>query len=233
MKRNIALWLAACGLSFLAFALPAQAQTQATVDTHYVAIDPPLTTDSPDKIEVIEFFSYGCPHCFDLSPSLDRWAAKLPADVTFRRVPVGFNQPYYQLMARFYYALEALGELERLDKAVFEAIHQKGLKLVNEKSLADWVVSQGVDAKKFHDAFNAFGVVSKTRRADQMTQAAAIPGVPAMVVDGRYRVLTKDIKEPHELLTRTDLVIDKRRAEIAPKTAQKAPSKAAPQTKKK
>lgn len=236
MKRSISLWLAAFGLSFLACILPAQAQSQAqrpVAGTHYVTIDPPLATDNPDKIEVVEFFSYGCPHCFDLSASLNRWVAKLPADVTFYRVPVGFNQPYYQLMARFYYALEALGELERLDKAAFEAIHMKGLKLVDEKSLADWVASQGVDAKKFHDAFNAFGVVSKTRRADQMTQAAGVPGVPALVVDGRYRVLTKGIKEPHELLTRTDLVIEKRRAERAVKTAPKTASKAAPKTGKK
>lgn len=229
MKNNISLWLTAVGLSLLAFVLPLHAQvskpSQAAGDAPYVAIDPPLATDNHDKIEVIEFFSYGCPHCFDLSPSLNRWSAKLPVDVTFRRIPVGFNQPYYQLMARFYYALEALGELERLDKAVFEAIHQKGLKLIDEKSLADWVTSQGVNAKKFHDAFNAFSVVSKTRRADQITQSARIPGVPAMVVDGRYRVLTQGIKEPHELLARTDRIIEKRRAELAPKTGQKTRKK--------
>ena len=132
-------------------------------------------------------------------------------------MPVSFNQPYYQTLARFYYALEALGELKRLDNAVFSAIHQQGLKLVDEKSLANWITKQGVDAKKFHDAFNAFGVISKTRRADQLSQAARIPGVPAMTVDGRYRVLNQGLKEAQELLTRTDLVIDKRRTEIAPK----------------
>lgn len=216
MKRIVSAWFAAIGLSFLAFALPAQAQ-QAVVGKDYAAIDPPVTTESPGKIEVLEFFSYGCPHCFDLNPSLERWSDKLPADVSFRRVPVSFNQPYYQILARFYYTLEALGELKRLDSAVFNAIHLQGLKLVDEKSLADWVAKQGVDAKKFHDAFNAFSVISKTKRADQLSQAARIPGVPAMTVDGRYRVLNQGIKEAHELLARTDLVIDKRRAEIAPK----------------
>ena len=122
MKRIVSTWFAAIGLSFLAFTLPAQAQ-QAVAGKDYVAIDPPITTESPGKIEVIEFFSYGCPHCFSLNPSLERWADKLPADVSFQRVPVSFNQPYYQTLARFYYALEALGELKRLDNAVFSAIH--------------------------------------------------------------------------------------------------------------
>ncbi len=215
MKRITHAWLAAISLFFLALALPAHAQL--AIGRDYAAIDPPLTTDNPGKIEVIEFFSYACPHCSDLHPHLGRWAAKLPADVVLHRVPVGFNQPYYQLMARFYYALETLGELQKLDGAVFKAIHEKGLKLVDEKSLTEWVAAQGVDAKKFQDAFNAFGVVSKAKRADQLAQAARITGVPALVVDGRYLVTGKEIKTLPDLLALTDKVIDKRRAEIAAK----------------
>lgn len=204
-------WLAALTVALLAFAVPAQAQLVTGRD--YVAIDPPLTTDVQSKIEVTEFFSFACPHCNDLHPYLNRWMARLPADVVVRRIPVGFNQPYYQLMAQFYYALEAIGELSRLDAAVFSAIHDKGLKLVDEKSLTEWVVAQGVDAKKFYDAFHAFGVLSKTKRADQLAQAARITGVPALVVDGTYLVTGKEIKTLPDLLALTDKVIDKRRAE--------------------
>ncbi len=215
MKHLIRGWLAAVALTLFAVAVPAQAQLSLGRD--YTVIDPPVSTDNAGKIEVIEFFSFACPHCSDLHPHLNRWSAKLPSDVVLRRVPVGFNQPYYQLMAQFYYALEALGELSRLDSAVFNALHEKGLKLVDEKSLTDWVAAQGVDAKKFYDAFRSFGVISKAKRADQIAQGARITGVPSLVVDGRYLVIGKDIKTLPDLLVLTDKVIDKRRAERNPK----------------
>jgi len=200
-------------VSFALTVLASPAQAQLAVGRDYVVIEPAQLTDNPAKIEVIEFFSYACPHCNDLSPHINKWAAKLPSDVVFKRVPVGFNNPFYQLMAKLYYTLEAIGELERLDGAVFNAIHEKGLKLVDDKSIAEWVVSQGVDAKKFSDAFNAFGVISKTKRADQIAQSSRISGVPALVVDGRYLVTGKEVKSHADLLALADKVIDKRRAE--------------------
>lgn len=212
MKKYLTGWLAAVTLALCGFALPAQAQQLAT-GRDYNVIEPAMVTDEPAKIEVLEFFSYGCPHCNDLNPLLVKWAAKQPADVAFRRVPVGFGNPYYQLMARLYYSLEALGELKRLDEAAFNAIHVKGLKLIDEKSIAEWVTAQGVDAKKFSDAFNSFGVVSKAKRGDQLAQSAKIRGVPALVVDGRYLVVGQNIKSHADLLALTDKVIDKARAD--------------------
>ena len=202
-------------VSFFVLALPAQAQLAAGSD--YAEINPVMATDNPAKIEVIEFFSYACPHCNDFAPTLKKWAAKVPADVEFKRIPVGFNNPFYQLMAKLYYALEAIGELDRLDGAVFNAIHGKGLKLIDDKSIQDWVTSQGVDAKKFSDAFNSFGVVSKAKRADSLAQSAKIRGVPALVVDGRYLVVGQNIKNHDDMLVLTDKVIDKARNERAKK----------------
>ncbi len=215
MNVRIVRWFAAMALAALSLTLPAHAQLAAGRD--YVAIEPAQPTDDPAKIEVVEFFSYACPHCSDLAPHLNKWAARLPADVALRRVAVGFGNPFYQNMARLYYSLEVLGELPRLDEAVFTALHVKGLKLLDEKSIAQWVTAQGVDAKRFSDAYNSFGVVSKTKRADQMAQAYRIRGVPAIVVDGRYLVTGQDIKGHAELLALTDKVIDKRRAERARK----------------
>ena len=212
MKMKITGWLAAITLILLSFALPAQAQLAAGRD--YVVIEPAQLTDNPARIEVIEFFSYACPHCYDLHPYHLKWAAKLPSDVVFKRVPVSFNSPFYQLMARLYYALEAIGELQKLDSAVFNAIHDKGLKLIDDKSIADWVTAQGVDAKTFYDAYNSFGVISKAKRADQIAQTAKISGVPSLVVDGRYLVITgPQVKSHDDLLALTDKLIDKRRAE--------------------
>ena len=209
MKKHLTGWLAAIALALLSFA----AQAQLAVGRDYALIDPAQPTDTPTKIEVTEFFSYACPHCADLEPYVVKWAAKLPADVVLKRVPVGFNNPFYQLMARFYYALEAIGENKRLDAAVFSAIHEKGLKLIDDKSLMDWVTAQGVDAKTFSDAYSSFGVMSKVKRADQLAQAAKIRGVPALVVDGRYLVVGQNVKSHAEMLALTDKIIDKRRAE--------------------
>ena len=215
MMKHLGGWLAAVTVGFLAFAAPAQAQLVAGRD--YTVIEPPQPTDSPSTIEVVEFFSYACPHCSDLNPLVKKWAAKLPADVAFKRVPVSFNSPFYQLMAKLFYTLDAIGEMERLDAAAFDAIHVKGLKLIDEKSVQEWAVSQGVDAKKFSDAFKSFSTDSNVKRTDQLSRAAKIPGVPALVVDGRYLVVGKNVKNHDELLALTEKVIDKARTERAAK----------------
>ncbi len=209
MKNYLRIGLTAVSLILLA--LPAQAQLVANRD--YVIIEPAQLTDNPAKIEVIEFFNYGCPHCNDLHPNILKWAAKLPSDVTFKRLPVGFGNPYYQNLAKLYYALEAIGQLEKLDNAVFHALHEKGLKLIDDKSILEWVTAQGVDAKTFSDAYSSFGVISKTKRADQLAQATKIRGVPALVVDGRYLVTGQDIKTHADLLNLTAKVIDKVRTD--------------------
>ena len=211
MRTTLNLWLATIALTLFSLALPAQAEL--VIGRDYVVLNPVQPTDDPAKIEVIEFFSYGCPHCSDLNPSAMKWAAKLPADVAFKRIPVGFNNPFYQLMAKLYYALEAIGELQRLDSAAFDAIHNKGLRLIDDKSVLEWVSGQGVDAKKFSDAFKSFGVISKAKRADQMAQSSKIQGVPALLVDGRYLVVGKDVKSHDGLLALTDQVIGKARAD--------------------
>ena len=218
MKKTLIGRLAAYTFAFvslLALALPAQAQLAAGVD--FAEIKPALQVDNPARIEVVEFFSYACPHCSDLNPLVKKWAAKLPADVAFKRVPVSFNSPFYQLMAKLFYTLDAIGEMERLDAAAFDAIHVKGLKLIDEKSVQEWAVSQGVDAKKFSDAFKSFSTNSNVKRADQLSRAAKIPGVPALVVDGRYLVVGKNVKNHDELLALTEKVIDKARTERAAK----------------
>lgn len=211
MKRVFSSWLAAIVLTLFSPLLLAQTSLVAGQD--YTAVEPPMETDNPAKIEVAMFFSFACPHCKELDRQVPAWLKKLPADTEFKRIPVGFGNPFYQLMARLYYALDALGDLQRLDHNVFEALHDKGLRLIDEKSITEWVVAQGVDAKKFHDAFNAFGVLNKAKRGDQLAQAARLAGVPTLVVDGRYLVLGKNAKNHAEMLALTEKIIEKRRAE--------------------
>jgi thiol:disulfide interchange protein DsbA len=207
MKKYLPDWPSVLLAAFCLFSFPAVAQPVAGSD--YAVIDPAQPTDDPDRIEVIEFFSYGCPHCNDLNPLIQLWVGDLPRDVLFRRVPVSFN-PFYVLMTRLFYTLDATDDLARLDGAVFAALHEKNLQLVSEKSIADWAVSQGVDARRFSEAWNSFSVEMKMKQADQATRNHHIQGVPAIVVDGRYRVGGKSLQE---LLRLTDEVIEMRRAE--------------------
>ncbi|MDR0577213.1 MAG: thiol:disulfide interchange protein DsbA/DsbL [Candidatus Accumulibacter sp.] len=209
MKKRLGIWLSALLTGLCLLAPPAGAQPGPNPGPAYSAIGQPQPTDDPARIEVIEFFSYACPHCNDLNPLIHEWAGNLPRDVYFRRVPVGFN-PFYQLMSRLFYTLDTTGDVGRLDGALFAAIHEQRLKLISEKSIADWAVSQGVDARRFSEAWNSFSVDSKMKRAEQIARAYKIDSVPAIVVDGRYLVKAHTLQELPDL---TDQVIEMRRAE--------------------
>ncbi len=187
--------------SALAASLPTFAQGQGR---EYVLIDPPQPTDNPGKIEVVEFFSYGCPHCSDFHPLLSAWIAKQPADVVVRKVPVTFGRAAWTNIARLFYALETTGDLARLDADVFKAIHAERQNLFDERGINEWVAKKGVDPKKFADAFASFGVQSRVKRGDQMAQGYRIQGVPALGVQGRYLV---GERQPAENLATVDRLI--------------------------
>jgi len=130
--------------------------------------------------------------------------------VVFRRVPVSFGSAAWANAARLYYTLEATGELARLDGEVFKAIHSDRINLFEEKAILEWVAKKGVDQKKFTEAFNSFGVMSKVKRGDQLAQAYKIQGVPSVAVDGKYLVGGKDFSD---VLAITDKLVAKVRSE--------------------
>lgn len=191
----------------LTVATPSFAQT---VGKDYTMISPAQPTEDANKIEVIEFFSYGCPHCADFNPLLHAWAAKLPGDVVLKKVPITFGRAAWANIAKLYYALKVTGDFERLDGEVFKAIHNDRVNLFDEKSLFEWVAKKGVDQKKFAEAFSSFGVMSQVKRGDQLAQAYKIQGVPALAVDGKYLVGGKDFNEQ---LANADKLIAKARSE--------------------
>lgn len=197
---------AALGASLVA-AMPAVAQT---VGKDFTLISPAQPTDDAAKIEILEFFSYGCPHCSDFNPIIHAWAAKLPADVVFKRVPITFGRAAWANIAKLYFTLEITGDLAKLDSEVFKAIHGDRINLFEERALIEWVTKKGVDPKKFTETFNSFGVNSKVKRGDQMAQAYKIQGVPALAVDGKYLVGGKDFTEQ---LAIADKLIAKARSE--------------------
>jgi thiol:disulfide interchange protein DsbA len=148
-------------------------------------INPPQPTDSGNKVEVIEFFSYACPHCHSLQPSLAAWLKRKPADVEFRRIPAVFQDNWIPF-ARIFYTLDAMGLVDKLHHDVFAAIHDQRVHLQEPKVLFDWVASKGVDRQKFIDTYNSFSVQSRTQRATDVTRRYNVPFTPAIVVDGRY-----------------------------------------------
>ncbi len=176
----------------------------------FTALSPAQPTDDPAKIEVLEFFSYGCPHCSDFHPLLASWAAKQSGDVVFKRVPVSFGRAAWANAAKLYYTLEATGDLAKLDGDVFKAIHNDRVNLFDEKTILEWVTKKGVDPKKFSETFNSFGVMSKVKRADQMAQAYKVSGVPAIYVDGKYAIGGNNFGE---VLANADKAIAKARSE--------------------
>lgn len=175
-------------------------------------INPPLTAPK-DKIEVVEFFSYGCNHCSDFHPIISKWSANLPKDVSFRRIPVSFGRPEWARLSKIYYSLEATGDLAKLDTAVFIAIHEQRVPFKTDDAVFAWVGSKGADAKKFAEAFNGFSMASKVQRADQDAVAAKIGGVPSLAVDGKYLVNNEAASSYEDLLRITDAVIAKVRQE--------------------
>lgn len=160
----------------------------ALTEKDYREIKPAQTTEDGPKIEVIEFFWYGCPHCYELEPTLKKWLALKPDDVTFRRVPAIFRQSWVP-GAQTFYTLETMGELDRLHTKVFDAIHIERQPFNDMAAIGGWMSKNGVDAKKFEDTAKSFAVSGKVQRAQQMSAAYQLTGVPALVVDGKYIAL--------------------------------------------
>ncbi|MFN3860316.1 MAG: thiol:disulfide interchange protein DsbA/DsbL [Roseateles sp.] len=151
---------------------------------HYKALSRPLPTP-PGKIEVVEFFWYGCPHCYAFEDTIEAWARQLPADVAYRKVHVAFRANV-KIHQRMFYALEALGKEAQVRPAIFKAMHQQGVQLDDVKSQAKFLSTLGVDAAKYQDAYNSFGVQTKCTQAEKLSDGYNIDGVPAIGIGGRY-----------------------------------------------
>lgn len=152
----------------------------------YELVSPPQMVETGKKIEVLELFSYTCPHCFDLEPDLNKWAKQLPKDVEFRRLPAIFRDSWLPYTKAFY-TFEAMGLTEKLHGDFFNAIHLQHINFDDDKTLFDWVEKQGVNRKSFSDIFSSFSIQGKALRAKQLTKSYGISGVPSIIVDGKYR----------------------------------------------
>lgn len=152
----------------------------------FKTLDKKVPTEAPTgKVEVVEFFWYSCPHCNAFEPQLEGWVKKLPADVSFRRVPVAFRDDFVP-QQRLFYTLEAMGKVDELHRKVFNAIHVEKQPTAKEDQILAWAEKNGLDKAKFKEVYNSFSVQAKTRKASQLQEAFQVEGVPALGIAGRW-----------------------------------------------
>jgi thiol:disulfide interchange protein DsbA len=190
--------------------------------TEYQALATPQPTSVDGKIEVLELFWYGCPHCYHLEPELNAWIQHKPDDVAFVRVPAVLG-PSWELLARAYYTAELLGVLDKIHEPLFEHIHKDHKLIRNASELKAFFMEQGIPESDFDSAFNSFDVVTMTNRAKDAANRYGVTGVPTLVVDGKYRTTASLAGGNDKMLQVVDFLVAKERtmsAGQAPAVAQ-------------
>ncbi|WP_116368448.1 thiol:disulfide interchange protein DsbA/DsbL [Parahaliea mediterranea] len=200
----------------LAFAMVALAPFAANAEDykegeHYDLISPPIRTGSGDKVEVAEFFWYGCGHCYNFEPLISQWKKGLGDDVAFIGSPAVWNKPM-ELHAKAYYTAEVLGVLDTLHPVLFQAMNVDHKRLQSDKEIKELFTANGVSGEDFDKAYGSFGVNSQVRQANSRARAAKITGTPEMMVAGKYRISTRKAGSQANMLKIADFLIEKERA---------------------
>ena len=196
MLRFVTALLLTLGLATTAHA--EEEHSRFALDTHYKILDVQGSVNDPSKVEVREFFSYGCPHCYSLEPAVDNWLEDKPEYIDYVRTPVLFLRNAEPL-ARAYYVEEALGKVDEIHAPLFDAIHKHREPLYSEPALTNFFRKYGVEPEQFSKLYSSFGVSTKIRQADALSRDYKIPGVPNFVVNGKYLILRSNLKSNQEL----------------------------------
>lgn len=217
--------LIACVLALLVFfsgsavaQQPAESQKPAAyapvrADVEYRVIKPqPISVAS--GIEVIDFFWYGCPHCYNLQPALERWINRKPADVTIRRIPAILRDSWAP-HARIYYTLEALGEVERLHQRVYHGYHVEELAMSKPEVMSEWAMRNGIARERWDEAYNSGAVQRKVEEAARLSRAYSVTGTPTLVVNGRYLTSSSMSESLNGVVMIVDGLVQKVRSEAA------------------
>ncbi|MCL7461350.1 thiol:disulfide interchange protein DsbA/DsbL [Pseudomonas sp. NW5] len=182
--RNLILSAVVAGIGL--FGAAAQASDTFQAGREYVQIGSPVPVSQPGKIEVVELFWYGCPHCDQFEPHVLEWAGKQPEDVNFVRIPALFGG-VWNLHGQLFLTLEAMEADEKVHAAIFNALHREGKKLANLEEITAFLATQGIDTEAFTKTFNSFAIKGQMEKARKLAMAYQITGVPVMIVNGKYR----------------------------------------------
>tara|TARA_B100000686_G_scaffold204217_1_gene211006 strand:+ start:9261 stop:9905 length:645 start_codon:yes stop_codon:yes gene_type:complete len=178
----------------------------------YAVLLNPQPTASSNKIEVLEFFWYGCPSCYKLHPQIRKWNKRKPKDVSLKYIPTIFRKNWIP-GAKTFYTLEILGKLNKLHDKIYDAIHIRKIDLAKEEILFSWIEKQGIDRKKFINIYNSFSIANKSSRSSQMSRKYGLKGVPSLVIDGRYLISGRMGGTPQDTIKTLDKLINKVRKE--------------------
>lgn len=199
-------------LAFLAFVPLASADIREGAQYETIAHPQPTADDS--KIEVLELFWYGCPHCYHLEPELKTWLKNKPDDVEFVRMPAVLG-PAWELHARAYYTAELLGVVDKIHTPMFESIHKDRKRYRTNEDIKAFFLEHGVSEKDFDNTFNSFAVITKTNRAKQARSLYGISGVPALIVNGKYRTTAQLAGGNHQMMEVVDYLTEQERSAAA------------------
>ncbi len=187
-RRFVSTLIAGCVTLLPLAHAPAQQPPRSRLSYEYRLIEPQPVA-AGERVEVVEFFWYGCPYCFQLQPPLESWLKRKPDDVELRRIPTIFRESWVP-HARLYYTLEAVGEIGRLHQAVYRAFHEDREDLSTAETTAQWVGRHGIERSRWMVAYNSPEVDRKVEQSRVFTRSYAIKGTPSLVVDGRYLTST-------------------------------------------
>jgi thiol:disulfide interchange protein DsbA len=207
MSLRKALSLFTAVLAFAASAAWAQSPA-----SPYTLLNPPQPSEGGGKVEVIEFFWYGCPHCYTIEPAVVAWLKTAPKDVVFKRVPA-YPSDAWGAMASMYYTLEAMGILEQYHSKVFDAMHKQNVNLSNKGKRDEWLKANGIDPAKYAEVEKSFTVNTKIARARQMTQGYKVDSVPRFIVNGKYVVSAESAGGNEKIFPAVDMAIAAARKE--------------------
>ncbi|GFM88610.1 thiol:disulfide interchange protein [Pseudomonas cichorii] len=193
------------------FGMSAQAATPIEAGKQYVELASAVPVSEPGKIEVVELFWYGCPHCYAFEPTINPWVEKLPEDVHFVRIPAMFGGAW-DAHGQLFITLDTMGVEHKVHAAVFDAIQKDRKPLLKPEDMADFVATQGIDKAKFLETFNSFAVKGKIAQYKELAKKYEVTGVPTMIVNGKYRFDLGSSGGPEATLQVADQLIAKERA---------------------
>ncbi|NIM74488.1 MAG: thioredoxin domain-containing protein [Gammaproteobacteria bacterium] len=177
----------------------------------YDLVLPPQPTDTPDKIEVVEVFWYGCPHCFTFLPTMEQYAKDKPDDVALRHMPAIFRDSWVA-HARAFYTADVLGVQSKIHRPLFEAIHVRKQRLDTRESLAAFFEQHGVSKQDFDKTWDSFAVQTLMRKSQVMQQRYGVRGTPTVIVNGKYRVSGSLAGPPQEMIKVIEALVERERA---------------------
>lgn len=209
--RNLIFSAVLATASLIGMTAAANAAQPIEAGKQYVELSSPVPVSKPGKIEVVELFWYGCPHCYHFEPIINPWVKKQPADVHFIRIPAMFGG-VWDAHGQLFVTLETMGVEEKVHAAIFDAIQNQGKKLAKPDEMAEFLETQGIDKDAFLKAYNSFGVKSQVEKDKKLAMAYQISGVPTMIVNGKYRFDIGSAGGPEQALQVADQLIAKERA---------------------